>query len=220
MKKLFITLVCAAFALTGSAQRASSSSTSFFSTESSDQAVTFGIRAGVNFASMSFSYDGGNFSPNGNTGFHAGVAVDFPLMKSLYVQSGLYYSVKGAKIGESDQEIKLSPAYLELPVLASYRYDFSNAAQLQFNVGPYFAYGVGGSAKAGDEKIDFFGGEDDDDTMGCKRFDMGLQVGAGVTLWRHYYVGVAYEFGFVDMGRGEDGSVKNKNFMLSVGYQF
>ena len=37
--------------------------------------------------------------------------------------------------------------YLEIPVLASYRYNFSDAAQLQINVGPYFAYGVGGKIK-------------------------------------------------------------------------
>ncbi len=43
-------MAVAAMALTASAQRASSSSSSFFSTEKSDQGVTFGIRAGLNLS--------------------------------------------------------------------------------------------------------------------------------------------------------------------------
>lgn len=224
MKKLFITLVCAAFALTVSAQRASSSSSSFFSTEKSDQSVTFGVRAGVNFSNMSFSEDGVSLSLNSHTGFNAGVVVDIPLMQSLYVQSGLFYTVKGCEAIEDDEKYTMSPSYLEIPVLASYRYDFSDAAQLQINVGPYFAYGIGGKCTrtegGRDYDIDFFGGEDDDESMEMKRFDVGLQIGAGITLAQHYYLGVAYEFGFASMSRYDALSIKNNNFMINLGYQF
>lgn len=44
MKKLFLVVVCAISALTVSAQRASSSSSSFFSTEKVDDGIQFGIR--------------------------------------------------------------------------------------------------------------------------------------------------------------------------------
>lgn len=222
MKKVFLTLVCAVVALSASAQRASSSSSSFFSTESSDQPVTFGIRAGVNFANATEEIDGYSYSPKSNTNFHLGVAVDFPLLQSLYIQSGLYYTVKGWKLDDDGEDVKASPAYLEIPVLASYRYDFSDAAQLQINVGPYLAYGIGGKVKyeyrGHSNEYDFFGDEDDD-SWGAKRFDAGLQIGAGIVFAEHIYVGCAYEIGLANIAR-DDYSVKNKNFMLSLGYQF
>ena len=102
--------------------------------------------------------------------------------------------------------------------MVSYRYDFGDAAQLQFNVGPYFAYGIGGKYKEeeGDEEYssDFF----DEDT---KKFDMGLQVGGGVTISKHYYIGAAFEWGFTNLWKdADDESLKTRNFMINIGYTF
>ncbi len=224
MKKVFLTLVCTFAVLTVSAQRASSSSSSFFSTESSDQPITFSVRGGVNFSNMTYEEGDISYTPDTHTGWHVGVAVDFPLLESLYIQSGLYYTVKGCKEEAEIETSTYTPAYLEIPVLASYRYNFSDAAQLQINVGPYFAYGVGGKVKweskveSGEE--DFFGDENEKGSFGAKRFDIGLQVGLGLTIAQHYYVGAGYEFGFTNIVRDNDDKLKNKNFFISVGYQF
>lgn len=226
MKKLFLIAVCAFSALTMSAQRASSSSSSFFSTEKSSESVRFGIRAGLNFATMT----GDDVDDvDSRTAFHVGVIADIPLLKSLYIQSGVYLTQKGLKYNDEldndiDGEVTAKPMYLEIPVLASYRYNFSDATQLQFNVGPYFAFGLGGKVKAeasyenvsASEEVDFFG--DDDDQLGGKRFDCGLQVGLGLTFAKHIYVGGAYEFGFTDAIK--DTKAKNSNWMVSVGYTF
>ena len=93
MKKLFVAAVCAVFALTASAQRASSTSSSFFSTEKADEGVRFGVRAGLNFANLS----GDHLDLDSRTSFHVGVIADIPLMQSLYIQTGLYFQSKGAK---------------------------------------------------------------------------------------------------------------------------
>ncbi len=233
MKKTILTLVCAIAALSASAQRASSSSSSFFSTEKADNPVTFSIRGGVNFSNLSVEGDG----LDSRTGFHGGVNVDIPLLQSLYLSTGLYYTAKGYSINVDDDgaskniytaEYKAAGNYLELPVLASYRYDFSDNAQLQVNVGPYLAYGIGGKIKIKEtdgvyssgqlitkeieEEVDYF----DDDTN--NKFDGGLQIGAGMTFAKHIYMGVAYEFGFVNVI--DDVKSKNSNFMVSLGYQF
>ena len=224
MKKTILTLVCAIAALSVSAQRASSSSSSFFSTEKSDEKVTFGVRGGVNFSNLSIEGEGWD----SHTGFHAGVNVDIPLLQSLYLSTGLYYTVKGFSGEETDGEEKVerksSANYLEIPVLASYRYNFSDNAQLQVNVGPYFAYGIGGKQKYTEEyhssrgwvidaegEQDYFDDEDN-------KFDVGLQIGAGVTFAKHIYLGLAYEFGFINVV--PDYKTKNSNFMISLGYQF
>lgn len=232
MRKLFLVVVCAISALTVSAQRAVSSSSSFFSTEKVDGGVQFGIRAGINFANITFKEDNNSISYDSRASFHVGVIADIPLMQSLYIQTGLYLQNKGAKYEETYEYSKYKeehkPMYLQIPLLASYRYDFSDAVQLQVNVGPYFAYGIGGKAKWIDEfddydetwEGDFFGDKDDEDTLGFKRFDCGLQVGGGLTFAQKYYLGVTYEFGFGNISNYDDIEVKNKNLMVSLGYNF
>lgn len=49
---------------------------------------------------------------------------------------------------------------------------------------------------------------------------MGLQVGAGVTFAQHYYIGFAYQFGLVNTTNYDKETVKNKNWMISLGYNF
>lgn len=235
MKKTLLVIACAVCALTASAQRASSSSSSFFSTEKSDAGVTFGIRAGLNFANASASSGGVSVSPSSRTSFHVGLTADIPLMQSLYIQTGLFLQNKGYKIEDSEEDYSetttAKPMYLEIPILASYRYDFSDALQLQVNFGPYFGYGIGGKLKeewsgngySGDSEVDFFGSNDDEDTAGYKRFNCGLQIGAGLTMGEHYYIGVAYQFGLTNMydtPSGYDYKEKDKTWMISLGYNF
>lgn len=227
MRKILLVALCAVCALTASAQRARSTSTSFFSTEKADDGVTFGVRAGLNFANCSGDVE----DTDGRLGFNAGVIADIPLMRSLYVQTGLYLSTKGAKNevsydGEKLEET-ISPMYIQIPVLASYRYNFSDAAQLQVNFGPYFAYGVGGKAK---EKYSYAGETDEteNDVFGdgglLNRFDCGLQVGTGFTFAKHFNVSFTYEFGLTNAANKDwydaDVSIKNSNCMLNIGYNF
>lgn len=228
MKKYFLTLAVALVALSASAQRASSSSSSFFSTEKANQPITYGIRGGLNVASMSNS---GGPDLKSKVGFNLGVAVDIPILESFYVQSGLYYTMKGYKYeldmstsqGQywASTEVKATMGYLEIPVLASYRYNFDEKNQLQFDFGPYFAYGLHGKAKNETSSNTGYSHKEDIDVFdegNGKRFDMGLQVGAGITIEKHYYVGLAYEFGLVSVEK--DRKAKNRNFMVNVGYQF
>lgn len=227
MKKFLLVAVCALTTMAVSAQRASSSSSSFFSTEKAETGVQFGIRAGVNFANQTQKVSEESVSFSSRTAFHVGFIADLPIVESFYIQTGLYLQSKGSKneyFDEGTIKESITPMYLEIPLLASYRYNFSKAAQLQVNFGPYFAYGISGKYKeeiVGNEvgEVDFFG--DDGDNFGAKRFDCGLQVGAGMTFAKHYYVGLAYEFGLTNIAHETaDGTLKNKNFMISVGYTF
>lgn len=228
MRKNLLVIACAFCALTASAQRASSSSSSFFSTEKSDEGITFGIRAGLNMSNMTFSEDGISGSPDSRTSFHVGVTADIPLMQSLYVQTGLFFQNKGYKLEIDDyydERETVTPMYLEIPVLASYRYDFSDAMQLQINLGPYFGYGIGGKIKYEyDEKeseYDFFG--NGEDKAGAKRFNCGLQFGAGMTFNGRYYLGISYQVGLsniIDKKYSDYSEIKDKNCMISLGYNF
>ena len=217
MKKFLLVLACAICTLTASAQYASDASSSFFSGHRSDAPVTFGIRGGVNLAKQIASSDEGySFSAKNNVGFNVGVSVDIPMLESLYLQSGLYYTVKGYKLEEEDYTEKATPSYLQIPILASYRYNFSDFTQLQINFGPYLAYGIGGKYKWDDEDEDekFF----DDDYN--KRFDAGLTIGAGMTFG-HIFVGLNYDLGMTNILKdSDDGSLKNRSLSINLGYNF
>ncbi len=195
---------------------------------------------------------------NARVGYNLGAIVDIPVFKQyLYVQPGLYFTRKGYKYSENNYgdsyKESMNPTYLEIPILISGRYYVGKKknAQLQVNFGPYFAVGLGGKmkieetegkykdkyeykmfAKAKDGYYDERKGEyiDGNDNLGFKRFDAGLSIGAGVLLYKHYFVGFQYEFGLVNMLSSDyqyndydeeyKNSLKNRNFMLSVGYNF
>ena len=203
MKKILLSLLCAVFAIGASAQRAGSSS--FFSTEKAENPVVFGLRGGMNISTMA-----GDINVSSKIGFNAGLNVDFSIVESFGVQTGLLFTTKGWK----EDDVKANPMYLEIPILASYRYHFTDNLRWEFNFGPYFAYGVGGNySYDGDSYGDVFGDN------GYKRFDAGLALGTGVTISK-FYVGLQYEFGLANIVDSDHYSVKNSNFSIGVGYNF
>lgn len=224
MKKILVAIACMACVFSVSAQQ--EKSTSIFSTEKANQGITWGIRGGFNLSNMKFSGD--NESADSKAGFNVGVNIDFPLLQSLYLQTGLYYTTKGYKYNEEEEdyktEYKCTPQYLEIPVMASYRYNFNKATQLQINFGPYFAYGIAGKEKDTNE----YEGEKEEDKFDVfgkdgvfNRFDAGLGIGGGITI-KKFFIGLNYQFGLANIAKDAEGdySVKNKNFSISVGYNF
>lgn len=235
MKKVFLTLMCAVCALTVSAQRASSSS--FFSTEKVDNPLTIGVRAGGNLSN--FTGDGTD-DLKSRFGFNVGVSLDYSIMESFGIQTGLYLTTKGAKADIEDAGYdeyyytlsgtkKWNPMYLQIPVLASYRYYINDNLRWEFNAGPYFAFGVGGKIKEegtvtatdgrysasvpyAEEEVDFF-------NDGTNSFDTGIVLGTGLT-YSKFYFGIQYEIGMTNIYDSSNSSVKNSNFTFNIGYNF
>ena len=128
--------------------------------------VTFGVRAGVNFAGMLESVPSGHvlnkFFSGPVTGFHVGGVVDRRLCGIFHLQTGLTFSAKGASYTkewsyrpDSDKEPIIftsrdtaRPMYLEVPVLASFHFNLPRGFGVQVGAGPYFAVGVGGRYKS------------------------------------------------------------------------
>lgn len=216
MKKILLSLACVASVFSMSAQRASDSEATFFDSSKPEKLVRLGVRAGLNVAS--FTGDLGE-DMDSKCGFVGGLSADFALMESFYINSGVFFSMNGAKFDEDGYKLTYSPMYIKIPVMASYRYNFNENLQWQLNFGPYFAFGVGGKAKVEyegeEEKADFFG--DDDDQLGGKRFDMGLGVGTGIT-WNKIFFGIEYDFGMTKVVKDVKG--KNSAFSVSLGYNF
>lgn len=93
--------------------------------QSSDSKVKFGIKAGVNFANISQSYDGDDDSDTkAVTSFHFGGYADLSISPTFSIQPGLTLSGKGLKEEYSESEPGYSYTekgttnvmYLEVPV--------------------------------------------------------------------------------------------------------
>ena len=148
---------------------ASASAQRYWDGSRPDHRLTFGVRAGFNLSK--FFEDGIGWRYR--FGYQAGVEVDVNLVRSLSINTGLYYIQKGYKmeieLGPSYiQKFEFKPVYLEIPLALSYRIRLSDSSQFQLNAGGYFAYGI----KSSDES--FFNGD-------FKKEDIGMTLGAAVT---------------------------------------
>lgn len=207
--------------------------------------ISYGVRAGLNVSKIAGQYSpdsGDKLDFNSRVGFQVGAVVDIPITNGFYVQPGLLFTTRGAKekfsyseAGYSEEtSTKYRPMYLQIPVLASFRADVSESVNVQVHVGPHFAFGLGGKCKdsysdsdglSESQKYPFFGESTENEArFGAKRFDFGLSFGAGVTLREHYYVGIVYDLGLVNMAIdkewGKEAKFHNRNFSIQLGYNF
>lgn len=235
MKKFVITAFIILCSVTVQAQTVSGISSTPLSRADKVTGVRIGIRAGLDFARLS----SGTVGFDTHTAFHAGMTVSVPIVnfgspafkQGFGMIMGLFVYGKGAelkyKYGDRNVKESVSPLYLQLPMLVYYRCKPGKAVQLQIDLGPYFAYGIGGKYKIeyseDNEKVssetDFFGGDEI-----FKRADYGLHIGAGATIVGHYHVGIAYEIGLCDIihkrFRASTESWRNCVLSLSFGYDF
>ena len=166
--------------------------------------VKFGVRGGFNLSAPT----GSGHKPK--TGFKAGVILDVPMTHSVYFQPGLYYSQKGGEVNGEKQ----SQDYFEIPFLLSYRFgvpnilasvtngsSFTKNMQLQAHFGPYV-----GLCKKND--------------FGHTHGDVGLQAGIGGLFLKHIYIGLSYDYGFMDLEKSWNNSSKsyNSNFSIVAGF--
>ena len=256
MKKLLFTLafaMCvssAAFAQFSNGGKTASNS--FFSTEKPEKPWSYGVRAGLNLSSASISILGANtddfYTDDGlksKVGFNVGLNVEYSIFKSLSIKSGIYLTSKGAKYENEDTESETSyyeltnvekqegtanEYYIQIPILASYKYYIKDNLNLEFNFGPYLAYGIAGKSHGTvyrngiDVTSQYYEkpGEDTFGKGGLKRFDSGLIIGVGITH-NKYYAGVQYDLGMTNLVPSRYSSVcsgKNRNFSVNIGYNF
>lgn len=153
-------------------------------------------------------------------GYNFGIGVNVPLYYfrsdcGLRLQTGLFVEGKGAKEEYEGAKVTYGATYLQIPVMAEFRSEVALNTNVFINVGPYFAYGIGGNYDANSSIMptgSLF-------TNILSRFDCGLTYGAGV-IYKKVKFGIWYETGFVDISNVEDCSIKTRNLMFSLSYIF
>lgn len=208
--------------------------------------VEIGVRAGANFSNVTMKdANDKKVDTKLNPGFHVGVTFDIPVADEFYVQPGALFNTKGFKTksrsdffdfeGESVQ----NAYYLEVPINFIYKPELGNGRML-LGAGPYVAYGLGGNWKvkgdlAGwegskDGKLEFVNdlkdqSDDADKGVYGKPFDAGANLLVGYEFANKFSVQLNGQLGLMNIepkfdGKKPDGSLKNSQFGVSLGYKF
>ena len=215
MKKLFIAALCVA---------------SFSNVRSQVY-----VQGGLNLANISATSSGQTEDNNQLTTFNAGILGRFDLSQTIDLESGLLLSGKGAKAetfftGNKDDnyiKTKFNPLYIEVPLNLVVKVPLEKTTNVFFYGGPYAAVGIAGKSKV-DSRIfgltsssesDVRFSNDDPSTSQqedasydkLKRFDFGLNVGAGLDL-RKVLVKFNYGYGLTKINSTQsDNSADDKN---------
>ena len=186
--------------------------------------VTYGVKAGINFATVT-----GDFTEEAEsrTGLHVGGFVEVPISERFSFQPELLYSMQGAKASVSEtfegimlsQDVTRKQDYLNIPLMVKY-YLIEN---LSIEAGPQVGFLL--SAK-GEVESSFNGEsitEDIDFKDEASSIDFGFNLGAAYQLDMGLFFGARYNFGLSNINDNEDSgelSQQNAVFQLSVGYIF
>jgi hypothetical protein len=228
-KTLLILLVAVLSAATASAQ------------------LKFGVKAGfnasniTNLPSMQEEMEAGDYSNNYKPGFQIGVAAQYLLTPQFGIETGLYYSQIGAKQKLEFEEggyyvntsITYNPSYLQLPIVALYKFEIGTDLYLYPSAGIYLGYGLGGKVKfdaetnfpgaeISEDDLNFFGKEPGEDEEWSNRFDYGATFGLNLQ-YSNYTIGLGYDLGLGKINKElESGmkDLKNSNIKITLGYFF
>ena len=196
-----------------------------------DKPVSFGIKAGVAFPSITASSMGISLNTSSKTSFYVGGIADINISPIFSFQPGLTYVGKGGKFDvrqmaeelgadpedlEGVDNITMNYGYLELPLNLLANFD-AGAGKFFIGAGPYAAYALSANVKIGDQKIDaeFGSGEGQ-----VKRMEFGLNFLGGYKLSNGFNIHGGYGLGLSNTENSSEGTTKNKVFSVGVGFNF
>ena len=187
MKKLLLSLFAVLMAVNVSAQDV--------------KAITWGVEAGMNFNSLSFSKT--DLESDNRLGFFVGGKAKFkvPLL-GFGADAAVLYNLNGAEFHDIlNKEVRSKNlSYLEIPV--NFRYSFGiKAIAVYVATGPQFNYCLSSSST-----LDALYG---DNLESFSRSTWGWNVGGGVELFRRLQVGVTYTIPISDNGELEIADATN-----------
>ena len=197
------------------------------SVASSAQGLRYGVVGAMNFNSFSMETVDFSIDTDSRVGFRAGfrAEMDAPfIFKGFYFDGEAVLSSKDAEYtganGDTYASVTSRPYYLEVPIHIGYKYMFGGGNFGVFgSFGPYFAIGLFGTDKyyTGNEtvKVDSFSDSN------LKRFDFGLGLRGGLTMFDHYRLYIGYDWGLVNISQiGNGVDAYNRNFYIGASYMF
>jgi len=146
------------------------------------------------------------------TGFRIGAWASMDLSQKFSIQPEFVLSAKGSEFPDDDASIKIS--YLQIPVLAQYRFSTGKTVNPYVLAGPALSFKAGCNLQV--EGADY---ECSDETTSVSSTDFGMILGGGVHIGRAQ-VSLRYDLGLANINGDGAANVKNRAFTFAVGYGF
>ncbi|MBQ8158837.1 MAG: PorT family protein [Prevotella sp.] len=211
MKKLIIALVAAIFSTSSHAQIQAGE----FSMDKST--VYYGVRLGLNVANITGDQE--TLSSKAGLNFGAVVGLRISETTPLFIESGLYYTQRGAE--KNRTEVNLN--YLEIPILIKAGFNVTDDIAVLPFIGPTFAVGISGKQKGykkDDKGVETFYSEKSFGSNGnYKRGDMGIKLGCGAE-WNMLYAELGYQFGVANILDSDEFTQHGNALFLNIGVNF
>ena len=160
------------------------------------QGFQMGVKAGINIS----NYTGGDLENSALVGFHGGFIAGLMFGDHFSIQPEVLFSAQGAKIkGVSNNEEKFKVSYINLPILAKYRF----TGGFYIEAGPQFGFKL-------DESIP-------DNTIENFAEDLDVSIAAGIGYHSPMGLGIGgrYNAGLSKVGNF-DASTANPDFKNST----
>ncbi|GAC1587394.1 MAG: hypothetical protein NVS3B25_03270 [Hymenobacter sp.] len=174
------------------------------------QEARFGVKAGVNLASITGSdvKDAKNL-----VGAMAGVMADFSFSDLISLHPELLFSQKGVKAENGSATSQVRTTYLDVPLLLRVKAD-----GLFFEAGPQVGFLI---AQKSEYNLPGIGSGSSTSTTGTRKVDIGYIAGVGYQLPQGLEFGVRYNGGISDLADPSSSSkTRNSVFQAQVGYLF
>ena len=188
-----------------------------------DSKLYYGIRIGLTNANIS-----GDDQPitKPKVGFTIGAVAGLHLSEDgpVMLESGLYYTERGAKKGKQ----RVNYQNMEIPLLIKYGVSLNEKASILPFFGPTFSYAFWGETKQyspSSETLETVGTFDEKASItgGLNRANLGIKLGAGIE-YSNIYAEAGYHNGVTNICKGghynPEGSAHSNAFFVNVGVNF
>lgn len=174
--------------------------------------VSFGIKGGLNLA----NFTGTDLDTEIRTGFTAGLSMDVGMPAVPFgIETGAYFSQKGADFTEGGADGSIELDYIEVPVLAKVNFGLPGPATPHLVLGPYVGFNINAEASNGGASADV--SDDVNDTEIGGLAGLGIDFNVGLTKLNAQ---ARYGMGFTNAFTDDDEDTKNSVVSLVVGIQF
>ncbi len=188
------------------------------------QNASLGVKGGLNLSNMIVKNDDETLSDDFKmlAGFHVYPFLEYSFSDIFAIDAGLNFQSRGYSIIEDNFKLRFTTLYLDIPINAKFNFDLGSV-KLFCNVGPYVAFGIGGTVytKTTIGNYTTTARRDIDWGDDLKSTDYGLNIGVGLDI-NNFIVGLNYGWGIANLSTIDDDHNKANNYVLSIslGYKF
>ncbi|MDI6832578.1 MAG: porin family protein [Bacteroidales bacterium] len=188
------------------------------------QNLSLGAKGGLNLSNMIVKYDDETLSDDFKmlAGFHVYPFVEYSFSDLFAIDAGLNFQSRGYSFEGDIVKGRYTTLYLDIPINAKFNFDLGSV-KLFCNVGPYVAFGIGGTVytETNIGSLTTTARRDIDWGDDLKSTDFGLNIGVGLDI-NNFIVGLNYGGGIANLYNIHDYDNRAYNYVLSlsIGYKF